>query len=314
MHDISLGRGPAVVALDIGATGVKPGVVTAEGEVLDRPAEPTVVNDAAGLVAQLARIVRQARSSHDVRGIGVTVPGVIDDERGVIVAAENLGLHDVPLVKLLETATGVPVTIVHDVRAAARAEREFATEPFDSAVVIVIGSGIASAIYLGGEPLVAGGFAGEVGHARIMPIGHPDARPCACGGVGCLETIASASSIGRAYRERSGKPAAGSKEVFAAAAKGDDDAQYVIDRAVDALALSMQQLTSALAPEAILIGGGLAAAGDALLVPLRERFESLLTFHRRPRVALGRLGTGAGMLGAGLAAREQAAQTAPARP
>ena len=148
---------------------------------------------------------------------------------------------------------------------------------------------------LGGRVHAGGGYAGEIGHTPAA--GHDE--PCACGSRGCLEAVASAAAIARRYTARSGKPAAGAAEVLEA---GDADALAVWDEALDALADALAWIASVLAPEAVVIGGGLSRAGAALFDPLDERIPRRLTFQRVPRLVPAALGERAGCIGAALLA------------
>ncbi len=126
---------------------------------------------------------------------------------------------------------------------------------------------------------------------------------CACGARGCLEAIASAGAIARRYAERAGEPVDGAKEVIARAAAGDEIAARVWEEALDALTLSIAQLTAVIAPQAVVIGGGLSRAGGALFDELRTRLEARLSFHRLPALVPAQLRGNAGILGAALRAR-----------
>jgi len=154
-------------------------------------------------------------------------------------------------------------------------------------------------IIIDGHAHFAGGYAGEIGHSIVDLAG---AR-CFCGARGCLETVASAGAIARLYQEITGIRPTGAREVLEHARADDPVARKVWDDALDALALSIAQLTAFLAPQAILIGGGLAQAGDALFAPLRERADALLSFHRRPELVPAIIGENAGLIGTALRAR-----------
>ena len=192
-------------------------------------------------------------------------------------------------------------------RAAGDAEHRLgAARGYGDVVVLAIGTGIASSLILDGRPYSGGGYAGEFGHSLADPLGEP----CACGAIGCLETIASAGAIARRYRQASGNAATGAKDVLAAAGTGDPIARRVWNDAVEALAQALARVVANLAPEAIVIGGGLAQSGPALFDPLRDRLDALLSFHRRPALVRAELGDDAGLLGTALAARDLAAARA----
>jgi glucokinase len=143
----------------------------------------------------------------------------------------------------------------------------------------------------------AHGAAGELGHVVV----RPDGPKCGCGAVGCLEAVASAAAIGRAYAERTGTTATAA-EVAAHAAAGDVAAQAVWAAAVDALADGVRIAVTIADPEVVVVGGGLAEAGDALLGPLDAALATKLTFQYRPAMVRAALGDAAGCLGAGLLA------------
>jgi glucokinase len=276
-----------VLGVDVGGTDTKATLLDG-GEALafrsrPTPATPPEIVEA---IAELAR---------DAEAIGVVVPGVVDDVNGVAVWSENLNWADVPFASLVRERCGLPTVLGHDVRAGALAEtRMGAARGMTDVVYLSIGTGIAAGIVLGGHLHAGGGYAGEIGHT---PAGHDE--PCACGGRGCLEAIASAAAIARRYTARSGRPAAGAAEVLAA---GDADALQVWDEALDALAGALAWVASVLAPEVVVIGGGLSRAGEALFDPLAERIPRRLTFQRVPRLVPAALGERAGCIGAALLA------------
>ncbi|PWC04976.1 ROK family protein [Agromyces badenianii] len=308
-----LGPGDAVLAFDVGGTDTKSALVDASGRVLGLRRTPTPLDPsdpAATIVAKLASLAGEhLAGAPGVRPMAaaISVPGLVDEVTGVGMFASNLGWRDAPIRSLAEAALGLPVAFGHDVRAAGDAEHRLgAARAYGDVVVLAIGTGIASALVLGGRPYAGGGYAGEIGHSLADPFGEP----CACGAIGCLETIASAGAIARRYSAASGTPVAGAREVLDAATAGDPVARRVWDDAVEALAEALARLVAVLAPEAVVIGGGLAQAGHALFSPLGERLDALLSFHRRPVLVHAELGDDAGLLGTALAARDLAAARA----
>ena len=304
-----LGPGEAVLAFDVGGTDTKSAVVDRQGRVLGLRRTPTPAreSDPAGAVVRLlATLAREQRERlPEVRPVAaaMSVPGLVDEDAGVGIFASNLGWRDAPLREIAERELGLPVAVRHDVRAAGDAEyRLGAATAYGDVVVLILGTGIAGGLVLGGRPYTGGGFAGEIGHA----LSNPEGERCACGAIGCLETISSAGAITRRYRAASGIDVPGAREVLAAAAAGDPDAVRIWDDALRALAEQLARLVAILAPEAVVIGGGLAQAGPALFEPLRERLDALLSFHRRPALLPARLGDDAGLLGTALAARDLA--------
>lgn len=295
-----------VVALDVGGTRIKAGVVDAghrvrAGRDFDTGREDGPEAVAARVLDALDRTAALARGKGlEPVAAGVVTPGIVDEAAGRVVYAANVGWRDLPLAERLAGRTGLPVAVGHDVRAGGLAESVLGAgrgEP--DLLFLPIGTGIAGAMIMDGRPYAGGGYAGEIGHMQLDPGGPV----CGCGGRGCLEVYAAASWIGRHYTERSAaaQPVTAA-EVSARAAAGDPLAAQVWQQAVDALARALQAYTTVCAPRLVVIGGGLAESGDLLLAPLREALASRLTFQRPPRIVKAALGDRAGLLGAALLA------------
>ncbi|MFJ8896285.1 ROK family protein [Leifsonia sp. NPDC102414] len=310
-----LGAGRAVLAFDVGGTDMKAALIDEDGRIvaLERRATPHDGDRTAeAVVAAVAELASRFRAEYpEVRplALGLLVPGHVDDEAGIGVFSENLRWHDFPFRARVEETVGLPVTFSHDVRGAGEAEHRIgAAAPFRDVVVMAIGTGIAGAIFVDGRLHTGGGMAGEMGHSRVA-----DGPECACGGRGCLEAIASAAAIARRYSAISGVTVPGAKEVLELAAAGDVDAQSVWESALDALALDLSHTVALLAPEAIVIGGGLAQAGPRLFEPLAARLDAILTFQRRPMLLPASIGENAGVIGAALRARDLLDAASPAQ-
>jgi glucokinase len=236
---------------------------------------------------------------------GVAVPGSVDEAAGVALYSANIGWRDVPLRALLEERLALTAAVAHDVRAASIAEGALgAARGVRDYLFVGIGTGIGGGIVAGGQPLRgAHGLAGEIGHLMV----RPDGPECACGARGCAETLASAAAIGLRYKARSGAGRdATAERVAELAAAGDPVAAAVWQEGVDALARALAHYVTLLDPEVIVIGGGLAGAGEVLLGPLRVALQAFLTFQVGPRILGGQLGSDAGCLGAALVAWRRA--------
>jgi glucokinase len=301
-----LGAGSAVLAFDVGGTDLKAALVDDVGSIRDIVRVPTPLGGertADAVVTRIGELTRELLSRHpDVHPLaaGLLVPGHVDDESGVGVFSENLGWSNYPFRDRAAATLGLPVSFSHDVRGAGEAEyRLGAAAPFRDVVVMAIGTGIAGAIFLQGTLYTGGGLAGEIGHSKVA-----DGPACACGGRGCLEAVASAGAIARRYAQASGQVVSGAKDVLDRAAGGDACAGEIWESALDALALDLSHTIALLAPEAIVIGGGLSQAGAALFEPLERRLDAILTFHRRPKLLRASIGENAGVIGAALRARD----------
>lgn len=297
-----------VIALDVGGTGMKAALVGADGTLLHEARRATgrergpdaVVESVLAFAADL-RAYGQEHFGESAVAAGVAVPGIVDAENGIAVNAVNLGWRDVPMRRLLgERLGGVPVALGHDVRTGGLAEgRIGAGKGADRFLFVPLGTGIAGAIGIAGT-IEAGahGYAGEIGHIVIRPDG-PD---CPCGQRGCLETLASAAAVSRAWAAASGDAKADAADCAKAVESGDPKAVEVWRDAVDALAAGLVTALTLLDPRTLIIGGGLAEAGETLFTPLRAAVEERVTFQKLPHIVPAALGDTAGCLGAGLLA------------
>ncbi|MER7361822.1 ROK family protein [Nonomuraea wenchangensis] len=283
-----------VVALDVGGTSMKGGLVSDSGKVLlseRRPTPRTEGGDA--VVAAISDFIGHLAAAGDGEpaGVGLAVPGLVSEHAAIY--ATNLGWRDVPASAF--TTLDIPVMLGHDVRTGGLAESVLgAGRDVADFLFLPIGTGIAGATVIRGEPYGgSSGWAGEIGHTPVFP----DGEQCACGQFGCLETYASAASVGRRYSQRAGLEGVRAEQVVTS---DDPIAIEVWDEAVEALSLALATYTLLLDPSAIVLGGGLAEAGPALFDPVRTRLVKRLAFRDAPPLLPAALGVDAGMLGAAL--------------
>lgn len=294
------GARSVVAAVDVGGTRIKGSLVDRELTVLAQTTTPTPGDVAADIASAVESVVdglrRQATGCGelDLVGCGVVVPGIVDVTRGVGVRSVNLGWSDLPIRDLAASRLGLPVVVGHDVRAGLLAETRLGAARGERQVVFApIGTGIAGALLLDGAIIEGDGRAGELGHVVI----DPDGPACPCGQRGCLETLASAGAVERAYAARTGTPV--SAELVAdRVARGEPEAREVWDRAVTALGRAITTVVTLTGVDLVLIGGGLAESRELLLAPLRADVAARLTFQRKPRIERAALGDRAGSLGA----------------
>ncbi|HEX9644974.1 MAG TPA: ROK family protein [Acidimicrobiia bacterium] len=254
--------------IDIGGTNIDCAVVSPDGTIEGRATQPTAPAGGRALVdaalACLAKALTDAgRSQGDLLAVGVGVPGRVDSSDGWVRTAVNLHIDDggIPLGRDLAHALAVPVTVENDARMAAVGATIHYGDgtPVRDLAYIGLGTGVAAGIVRGGR-LVRGShaMAGEIGHVPV--IGNP--TPCACGLVGCLETLVSGPAIARAWPQAATEPA---RHVFAAAGDGDAAAVAVADDIARTVANAVQWLAAACDPNLIVVGGGVAvAAGRGL--------------------------------------------------
>ncbi|HEY5981106.1 MAG TPA: ROK family protein [Microlunatus sp.] len=290
----------AVIAVDLGGTLTKIAYVARDGAATDVRRVVTEIDGhgavAPAWLAALVREARTARSDLEVVGYGLVVPGIIDASAGVVRVAPNIGWRDVGVRRVLDTETGLPGALGHDVRAGGLAEWRLGRGVGrDDLLFLALGTGIAGASIVDGRMLEAGGYAGEIGHLHVSVAD----QHCACGAYGCLETIASAAGVARSYQRTAGLQRS-ALEVAELARRGDQAALQAFAVAVAGLSEALAAYAALLAPELVIIGGGLSGAADLIMEELTQALEDRLSFHRRPQLAVATLGSDAGVRGAGL--------------
>lgn len=301
----TLGSADSVLAVDVGGTTIKAEISDAAGEVLSSGSVATpsgaAAFDAVGALGDRLLAELPAAQRHRVMRAAVVLPGIVDPVRSLAVFSSNVGWRDVRVGSRFTDRWAMPVLIEHDVAVAGWAEWRYgAGRGCDDVCVLILGTGISGTLFIGGR-LVRGaaGQAGEYGH---IPVRHRDGLRCACGNVGCVETVASGAAIARAYTARTGHEIAGAQTVFAIL-DTDADARAVVADAIDALAEGLVGVIHAACPELIVLGGGLSRAGAVLTGALQARLTELLCVAPVPRVVLGEFGARAGLIGAARYAR-----------
>jgi glucokinase len=299
-------RPAAVIAVDIGGTSLKSAILAAGGTVLYRRqvGSYSVDNDPLKSLQRLtSHLVRVANDREiDLHAIGLASPGLVDSDRGEVLYAANLRWRNLPLAQILAAEFSVPVFLDHDARAGAIAERAAQdASASDDFIFVPIGTGVSAAVVAAGTVVRGAAWgAGEFGHMPVMT----GAEACTCGGRGCIEAYASASSVLGRYRAR-GATAANSTPELVARLTTDADARAVWADLIEALAIGLSSLSAVLDPSRIIIGGGLSLAGDALLTPLATEISARLPWRKSPRLLQSALASHAGLIGAGLIALRQ---------
>jgi predicted NBD/HSP70 family sugar kinase len=286
--------GPLVAGIDVGGTKTSIVVTDARDRILYEDVTPT---DSSSLVLAIAGLVEAAQRelSHEIAAVGVAIPGHVDPDEGSVSMAVNLGITHLPLGPMLQAQLGIPTFVEHDARAAVLWLSEHAAggsvqHPANIAF-LAIGTGISAGIVLDGSLLRGeNSVAGEIGHV----VADPDGVLCACGLRGCLETIAAGPAIGRQADEAlaSGRtsvlsPHSSAADVLRAGAAGDAVAAEITDRVAGHLARTIRSLALTLGIRRFVIGGGVAAAGPALLDPIKSRISSERAASPLVQAALG---------------------------
>ena len=304
------------VGIDLGGTFIKGGIVDDLGNIVyqgkvptesDGGAERVAANIAALTDSLLSAVGLQAG---DVVGIGMGVPGMIDSKAGNVIYSNNLGWEDFDIGNAVEKLTGLPVKIANDANVAALGEVKFGVaKAHDNAILLTLGTGVGGGIVVDGKLVEGNRSAGaELGHSVIVMGGEQ----CTCGRKGCLEAYASATALIRDTKramllhpeskmweigsldEVSGKTAFDYQEV-------DAYAREVVDGYIRALACGIVNFANVFRPEVVILGGGVCAQGDNLVLPLQKILdEELFAGAKGPQVKIvvAQLGNSAGILGA----------------
>ncbi len=306
------------IGIDLGGTNLKVALVDSAGTIVARAARRLADGQPSGeIIDTMVSLSRQLMlEAHldkaDVVGVGVGSPGPLSSRRGMIIKAANLaGWENVAVRDLLSEILGKPVVLDNDGNAAAFGEFwAGANRDGHDLVLLTLGTGVGGGIVLGGN-ILHGHFenAGEIGHSIVEPRG----RACTCGKLGCLEQYASASAVVRRALGgvKAGKASALSglvdrgDEVTAqtiATLAGDSDAwcEQVWDETCFYLAVACVNIQHAFNPARVLLGGGLACAGEQLIDGVRNHFSAMSwTLHDDfPEIQLASLGYDAGVIGA----------------
>lgn len=307
-----------VAGIDIGGTKTAVALQTLEKQTIASESIPTRTEIGPHRMAD--EIDARIRKMLDMTGatlaaIGIGCPGPIDIERGLVLSPTNLkNWTDFPIVENFRERFGVPVAFDNDANAAALGEFfEGAGRDFEDILYVTISTGIGGAIICGGK--IHHGVrasAGEIGHAIVQP----DGVLCRCGTRGCLETIASGLSIARRAKEKlaeTGSSFDGVKEdeitartVVEAVKNGDPAALSIWDETVRFLAIGIGNAITTIAPEAVIIGGGISLAGDVLFKPLRFHLAGNVKMLPIEKVEIrpASLGSESGVCGALILARQ----------
>jgi glucokinase len=308
-----------LIGIDLGGTSVKFAILTPDGEILQKWSIDTdIQNDGKKIVPNIIDSINYhldlyGFTADDFLGIGMGSPGIVDRQKGTVIGAYNLNWRTLqPVKQLIEAGTNLPFYIDNDANVAALGEGwKGAGEGGANVVFVTLGTGVGGGVIAEGK-LIHGksGAAGEIGHIVVEPNGYP----CTCGNHGCLETVASATGVVRLAQDIAveftgdsqlkqlidGGQEVTSKIVFDHAKQGDQLALAVIDKFYFYLGLACGNIANILNPEAIVIGGGVSAAGDMLLKGVGKYLNKFAFPQVRTstKIKLAQLGNDAGVIGA----------------
>ena len=302
------------IGIDIGGTKIAGALVDAQGAIILEERVPSPAGDPDAMVDAVVGLIERLSADHEVIGAGVAAAGFIDADQSTIIYAPNISWRNEPFKAKLEAKLNIPVIIENDANAAAWAEFRYgAGRGYKHMIMLTIGTGVGGAVIADSRMLRGGfGIAGELGHIRVVPNG----LLCGCGQHGCLESYASGSALLRAAKAlaASGEPEgqrlreieteAGQLtglEVYKAILENDPGALRVLRELGSWLGQAIGSLVAVLDPEMVVIGGGVSAAGDLLLDPIREAYRAHLPaqgFRPELKITAAEFVNDAGVVGA----------------
>ncbi len=316
-------------ALDIGGTKMLAGLYDGEGQLVTRKRiETQAVQGVSQVIARAALLLRElvqemGISPDRLAGIGCSVPGPLDSERGVVIFSPNLGWRDVPLAALLSEMLGTHVRIDDDARCAALGEaRRGGARGAQNAIYVTISTGIGGGVILNGSIYRGShGCAGEVGH-MTLDINGP---PCTCGNMGCFESLASGTAIATRARQavlhgdetllarfRAEPALLTAEQVIDAANRGDAVASHILETTGMYIGIGLAAIATTYDPEVIVLGGGVIQPDGLLFQKARETFRArvISPLGSLVRVVPAQLGDESALYGAATLVNEGRPQAA----
>ncbi len=307
-----------IIGVDIGRTNISAALADLDAKIVQEDMRPTDADEGyEQVIARVASIIEELISKSkvdrkNIMGVGLAVGGLMDKKRGIIEFSPDFQWRNVDPATTLAGAVGVPVMIDNVTRVAAIGELHYGIgERFRNFICINIGYGIGAGIIINGMPFYGShGVSGEFGHIMVD---KDDQRICNCGNRGCLEAIASGSGIARTVRERITGGAAsvvatlcgGDTEqistamVVDAANQGDALSSAVLREAMEYLSIGVVNLITLFDPEAVILCGRVALAGNIVLDPIKVAVESRSINVNRKDIHIGvaTYGTRAALMG-----------------
>jgi glucokinase len=312
------------IGIDLGGTTLKAALVGPTGEIIHEKRIETELRNPDALFKQVIETALSLRDNKSAggraAGIGIGIPGLVNRKTSRIEIMPNLpALSEIDITSELSIQTGLPVILDNDANSAAYGELQVGAARGQKEVFfITLGTGIGAGLIINGHIYRgAAGFAGEFGHMTI----DPEGIECACGNIGCLETIASGPNIVRRTRERLYRDRTSSlsrlaiprdreftaEDIARAAREGDEMAQLMLERTGMFLGIALAAVINLLNVEMVVMGGGVMDAGDLILKPtIKEtRRRAFPPSFNSCEIVIAKLGATAGMIGAALMARDQ---------
>lgn len=310
------------LGIDLGGTNIAAGIVSEDGKIINKLSTPTlpqrsfeeIIKDMAFLCNKL--LSESGIDISEIQAIGVGTPGAVDNKKGVVLNAGNLGWHNADIKNEMSKYFRVPINIENDANAAAYGEYAVCGIDADDFIFITLGTGVGGGIIINKK--IYRGFNGagaELGHCTLVHNGIK----CSCGKAGCWEAYASVSALINQTREAIERNSnslmaklykecgeVNGRTAFDAAKAGDAAAQNVVKKYLEYVADGICSMINIFEPEVLLIGGGISKEGDYLLNPIVDYCEKnwFCKNIRQTKIGIAALGNDAGIVGAALAVKQ----------
>lgn len=301
------------IGIDIGGTKISAGVVDSSGNLIESSKCSTPAKGGKELILSVVNLIKELNKKHEIKGIGISLAALISSDFETIVGAPNIAnLSKLNFVHEIKAEFKLPMVIENDANSAMWAEFKFGNaKGLNPVMFFIIGTGVGGGLVIDGKLFKgANGVGAEFGHMCVVPSG----LLCGCGSKGCIEQYASGGALIRYANEVLLANADKSEELLGfgvgkltgstlmkAAKAGNELALAAFSKQADWLGLACASYSLIIDPEAIIIGGGVADAGELFLAPVRESMRKYMPFgesHVPPKIIAAKFGNDAGLIGA----------------
>ena len=301
------------IGIDIGGTKISAGVVDSSGNIIDSSRISTPVEGGKELILAVINLIKELKEKHEIKGIGISIAALISSDYGTIVGAPNIAnLSKLNFVNEIKVEFKLPIVVENDANSAMWAEFKFGNaKGLNPVMFFIIGTGVGGGLVIDGKLFKgANGIGAEFGHMCVVPNG----LLCGCGSEGCIEQYASGGALIRYANEAIIDNPQSSETLLSfgegkltgsgltkAAKAGNELALAAFSKQADWLGLACASYSLIIDPQAIIIGGGVADAGELFLAPVREAMRKYMPFaesHVPPKIIAAKFGNDAGLIGA----------------
>jgi glucokinase len=287
------------IGIDIGGTKISAGVVDSSGNIIDSSRISTPAEGGKELILAVINLIKELKEKHEIKGIGISIAALISSDYGTIVGAPNIAnLSKLNFVNEIKAEFKLPIVVENDANSAMWAEFKFGNaKGLNPVMFFIIGTGVGGGLVIDGKLFKgANGIGAEFGHMCVVSNG----LLCGCGSKGCIEQYASGGALIR-YANEVILNNPQRSETLLSFGEGKVLALAAFNKQADWLGLACASYSSIIDPEAIIIGGGVADAGELFLAPVREAMRKYMPFaesHASPKIIAAKFGNDAGLIGA----------------